>query len=194
MKKLKLLLRLLLLIIIFGPIGYFGYLNQGYFLEATSLSFTLEPHYAFDYQAPALVNAFYWSACLLLGMIIASLFAAAKAHTFKKQIKALKLEGEEKQRAIDSLQQQLEDMSPAEPLAAETDDVIQEDALQETEATTELTLPTEGEELDDKDNSLVSGTDELTNTAEELSVAETGTTAEQQQQPENNDATNEQKS
>ncbi len=193
MKKLKILLRLLLLIIIFGPIGYFGYLNQGYFLEATSLSFSLKPHYAFEYQAPALVNAFYWSACLLLGMIVASLFGAAKTHKFKKQIKVLTFENEEKQRTIDSLQQQLEDIPQAEP-STETGDEAQDNEVQENGSTAELTLPIEGEQLDDQDNSLVSSTDELTNTATELEVAEAGTTAEQQQRPENNDTTREQKS
>ena len=91
MTKSSVFLRLLLLIIILGPITYIGFLNQAYFLETTSLHLELKQpeQLVFSYDTPELSNAFYWTACLFLGMLIAALRSLPKQLNARKQIRQL---------------------------------------------------------------------------------------------------------
>ena len=84
MSKARVFLRIVLLFVIFGPIAYAGYLNQDYFLQTTRLHLSLESPLAFSYDTPAFNNAFYWSACVFLGMLVAVLWSLPKQMRTKK--------------------------------------------------------------------------------------------------------------
>jgi hypothetical protein len=88
---LGLFLRLFLFLLIFGPLYYLGFLNQGYFLQTASLhlSLTQPEAIAFSYDTPAFSNAFYWIMCLLAGLLLAVIFSLPEKFRSEKKIKIL---------------------------------------------------------------------------------------------------------
>lgn len=89
MTKLKISLLILFFLLICTPIGYIGYLNQSYFMQASSLSLILEKPIIIDYSTPEITNAAYWVGCIVLTWLIISIVRLPKYFRTRKKIKLL---------------------------------------------------------------------------------------------------------
>ena len=89
MTKLKASLWLLLFLLVCTPIGYVGYLNQSYFLQANSLSMVLQKPFIIDYSTPKITNIAYWVGCIVLTWLIMSIVRLPKYFRTRKKIKLL---------------------------------------------------------------------------------------------------------
>ena len=89
MTKLKATLWLLSFLLVCTPIGYIGYLNQSYFLQANSLSMVLEKPFIIDYSTPEITNVAYWVGCIVLTWLIMSIVRLPKYFRTRKKIKLL---------------------------------------------------------------------------------------------------------
>ena len=89
MTKFKASLWLLFFLLVSTPIGYIGYLNQSYFLQANSLSMSLEKPFIIDYSTPEISNAAYWVGCIVLTWLIMSIVRLPKYFRTRKKIKLL---------------------------------------------------------------------------------------------------------
>ena len=89
MTKLKATLWLLSSLLVCTPIGYIGYLNQSYFLQANSLSMSLEKPFIIDYSTPEITNVAYWVGCIVLTWLIMSIVRLPKYFRTRKKIKLL---------------------------------------------------------------------------------------------------------
>ena len=89
MTKLKATLWLLSFLLVCTPIGYIGYLNQSYFLQANSLSMSLKKPFIIDYSTPEISNAAYWVGCIVLTWLIISIVRLPKYFLTRKKIKLL---------------------------------------------------------------------------------------------------------
>ena len=89
MTKFKASLWLLFFLLVSTPIGYIGYLNQSYFLQANSLSMVLEKPFIIDYSTPEITNIAYWVGCIVLTWLIISFVRLPKYFRTRKEIKLL---------------------------------------------------------------------------------------------------------
>ena len=89
MTKFKASLWLLFFLLVSTPIGYIGYLNQSYFLQANSLSMVLEKPFIIDYSTPEITNVAYWVGCIVLTWLIMSIVRLPKYFRTRKKIKLL---------------------------------------------------------------------------------------------------------
>ena len=89
MTKFKASLWLLFFLLVSTPIGYIGYLNQSYFLQANSLSMSLEKPFIIDYSTPEITNIAYWVGCIVLTWLIISIVRLPKYFRTRKKIKLL---------------------------------------------------------------------------------------------------------
>ena len=89
MTKFKASLWLLFFLLVSTPIGYIGYLNQSYFLQANSLSMVLEKPFIIDYSTPEITNIAYWVGCIVLTWLIISIVRLPKYFRTRKKIKLL---------------------------------------------------------------------------------------------------------
>ena len=89
MTKFKASLWLLFFLLVSTPIGYIGYLNQSYFLQANSLSMSLEKPFIIDYSTPEITNVAYWVGCIVLTWLIMSIVRLPKYFRTRKKIKLL---------------------------------------------------------------------------------------------------------
>ena len=89
MTKLKATLWLLSFLLVCTPIGYIGYLNQSYFLQANSLSMSLKKPFIIDYSTPEITNVAYWVGCIVLTWLIMSIVRLPKYFRTRKKIKLL---------------------------------------------------------------------------------------------------------
>ena len=89
MTKFKASLWLLFFLLVSTPIGYIGYLNQSYFLQANSLSMSLEKPFIIDYSTPEITNVAYWVGCIVLTWLIMSIVRLPKYFRIRKKIKLL---------------------------------------------------------------------------------------------------------
>ena len=89
MTKFKASLWLLFFLLVSTPIGYIGYLNQSYFLQANSLSMVLEKPFIIDYSTPEITNIAYWVGCIVLTWLIMSIVRLPKYFRTRKKIKLL---------------------------------------------------------------------------------------------------------
>ena len=89
MTKFKASLWLLFFLLVSTPIGYIGYLNQSYFLQANSLSMVLEKPFIIDYSTPEITNVAYWVGCIVLTWLIISFVRLPKYFRTRKKIKLL---------------------------------------------------------------------------------------------------------
>ena len=89
MTKFKAPLWLLFFLLVSTPIGYIGYLNQSYFLQANSLSMVLEKPFIIDYSTPEITNIAYWVGCIVLTWLIISIVRLPKYFRTRKKIKLL---------------------------------------------------------------------------------------------------------
>ena len=89
MTKLKASLWLLLFLLVCTPIGYVGYLNQSYFLQANSLSMVLQKPFIIDYSTPKITNIAYWVGCIVLTWLTMSIVRLPKYFRTRKKIKLL---------------------------------------------------------------------------------------------------------
>jgi hypothetical protein len=101
MNKWKLLLRLFIVLVVFAPLSYFGYLNQEYFLQTVSFHLYLGEPAPFDYHTPSLSNAFYWSICGFIGLLVAALYAIPGRVKLKRQLKKLHTENQNLKRQLE---------------------------------------------------------------------------------------------
>ena len=89
MTKFKASLWLLFFLLVSTPIGYIGYLNQSYFLQANSLSMSLKKPFIIDYSTPEITNIAYWVGCIVLTWLIMSIVRLPKYFRTRKKIKLL---------------------------------------------------------------------------------------------------------
>ena len=89
MTKFKASLWLLFFLLVSTPIGYIGYLNQSYFLQANSLSMSLKKPFIIDYSTPEITNVAYWVGCIVLTWLIMSIVRLPKYFRTRKKIKLL---------------------------------------------------------------------------------------------------------
>ena len=89
MTKLKVSLWLVFFLLVITPIGYIGYHNQSYFLQANSLSMVLQKPFIIDYSTPEITNIAYWVGCIVLTWLIVSIVRLPKYFRTRKKIKLL---------------------------------------------------------------------------------------------------------
>jgi|TARA_B110000259_G_scaffold181818_1_gene224504 hypothetical protein len=89
MTKLKVSLWLLFFILVGTPIGYIGYLNLSYFLQASSLKLLLEKPINIDYTSPEITNVGYWVGCIFLTWLVMNIVRLPKYFKTRKKINLL---------------------------------------------------------------------------------------------------------
>ena len=140
MSKSKIFLRLFLLIVIFGPLTYFGYLNQGYFLQTASLHLSLnQPEtLQFSYDTPAFNNAVYWIFSLLAGLFLAFTYSLPGKLRSQKQIKSLTSSNEalteEVQRLTNALNESNTQQTEEALYETDTIEAVSEEATESSES------------------------------------------------------------
>ena len=89
MTKLKISLWMLFAILVGAPIGYIGYLNHSYFLQASSLTLVLEKPININYASPEITNIGYWVGCIIVTWLVISIIRLPKYFRTKKIINLL---------------------------------------------------------------------------------------------------------
>ena len=122
MTKFKASLWLLFFLLVSTPIGYIGYLNQSYFLQANSLSMVLEKPFIIDYSTPEISNAAYWVGCIVLTWLIISIVRLPKYFRTRKKIKLLEDQiASQNLEIVDFLESQKNAMTERLPAENQTD-------------------------------------------------------------------------
>jgi hypothetical protein len=122
MTKFKASLWLLFFLLVSTPIGYIGYLNQSYFLQANSLSMVLEKPFIIDYSTPEITNIAYWVGCIVLTWLIISIVRLPKYFRTRKKIKLLEDQiASQNLEIVDFLESQKNAMTERLPAENQTD-------------------------------------------------------------------------
>jgi hypothetical protein len=122
MTKFKASLWLLFFLLVSTPIGYIGYLNQSYFLQANSLSMVLEKPFIIDYSTPEITNIAYWVGCIVLTWLIISIVRLPKYFRTRKKIKLLEDQIDSQNlEIVDFLESQKNAMTERLPAENQTD-------------------------------------------------------------------------